>query len=189
MLGVDDHRPCCVLQVSNALLDDAVLVMGIDAAEGVLLSFFVAGVNPASFRESSVVAVVLLHRNSILSCEGLECLFRLERLFRVRRLLEVRVRKSREMVDEDSDDLVALFGKKALELGDQSWRRGFDLIDQDALARPFDLMDVSTLLDLHLPWSSRCLAVHACGAFWDVTICKSLRKLASFRHLLDLRER
>jgi len=62
------------------VLSDAILEVGIDTAEGELLSGVVAGLLEGVVIESPIVAVVMLDSHAVLGGEGLEGAFDLDSL-------------------------------------------------------------------------------------------------------------
>ncbi len=67
-------------EVANGPLGDAILKMGIDAAEGELLSGVVAGLPEGVVVESPIVAVVMLDLHAMLGGKGLGGAFGLNSL-------------------------------------------------------------------------------------------------------------
>ncbi len=59
-------------EVADGALSNAILEVGIDAAEGELLSCVVAGLLEGVVVEAPVVAVVVLDPHTVLGSEGLE---------------------------------------------------------------------------------------------------------------------
>jgi hypothetical protein len=62
-------------EVADGLLGDAILEVGIDAAEGELLSRIVAGLLEGVVKEATVVTVVVLDLHTMFGGEGLEGVF------------------------------------------------------------------------------------------------------------------
>ncbi len=62
-------------EVADGALGDAILEVGIDAAEGELLSRVVAGLLEGVVEEVTVVTVVVLDLHTVFSGEGLEGTF------------------------------------------------------------------------------------------------------------------
>jgi hypothetical protein len=62
-------------EVADRALGDAILEVGIDAAEGELLSCIVAGLLEGVVVEAPIVAVVVLDPHAVLGSEGLEGAF------------------------------------------------------------------------------------------------------------------
>ncbi len=62
-------------EVADGALGDAILEVGIDAAEGELLSCFMAGLLEGIVMEAPVVAVVVLDPHTMLGSKGLEGAF------------------------------------------------------------------------------------------------------------------
>jgi len=77
---VEQLLACALREVADGALGDAILEMGIDAAEGELLSGVVAGLLEGVVEESPVVAVIMLDSHAVLGCEGLEGTFGLDSL-------------------------------------------------------------------------------------------------------------
>ena len=71
---------CALREIADRALGDAILEVGIDAAEGELLSGVVAGLLEGVVIESPVVAVVMLDSHAVLGGEGLEGAFGLDSL-------------------------------------------------------------------------------------------------------------
>ncbi len=108
--------PCSFQEVTNGLLGDAILKVGIDPTEGELLPCFVACLLESVVLEASVVAVIMQDLDSVF-CSilfegklGGKCFVRLIVELKVDKL------KAAEVVDEDSGALVALLGKFAFQL-------------------------------------------------------------------------
>ena len=109
--------------------------MGIDAAEGELLSCFVAGLFEGVVLEAAIVAMVVEYPHAVLSGECLEGAFGSES-FRGRIVdLKVDEAQAAEMVDKDGGAPVAPLGKFAFHLRKESNFSGGHLIDGDALPR------------------------------------------------------
>ncbi len=62
-------------EVADGALGDAILEVGIDAAEGEMLSRVVAGLLEGVVKEATVVAVVVLDLHTMIGGEGLEGAF------------------------------------------------------------------------------------------------------------------
>ena len=62
-------------EVADGALGDAILEVGIDAAEGELLSCIVAGLLEGVVKEATVVAVVVLDLHTVFGGKGLEGTF------------------------------------------------------------------------------------------------------------------
>jgi hypothetical protein len=77
---VEQLLACVLREVADGSLGDAILEMGIDAAEGELLSGVVAGLLESVVEESPVVAVIMLDSHAVLGGEGLEGAFGLDSL-------------------------------------------------------------------------------------------------------------
>ncbi len=98
-------------EVVDGALGNAILEVGIDAAEGKLLSRVVAGLLEGIVEESSVVAVVVLDLHTVSGGEGLEGAFGCYGLFRSIVDLEVDKAQAAVVVDKDCGAPVALLGK------------------------------------------------------------------------------
>ncbi len=62
-------------EVTDGALGDAILEVGIDAAEGELLSRVMAGLLEGVVKEATIVAVVVLDLHTVFGSEGLEGAF------------------------------------------------------------------------------------------------------------------
>ncbi len=62
-------------EVADGALGDAILEVGIDAAEGELLSCIVAGLLEGIVKDATIVAVVVLDLHTMFGGEGLEGAF------------------------------------------------------------------------------------------------------------------
>ena len=77
---VEQLLACALREIADRALGDAILEVGIDAAEGELLSGVVAGLLEGVVIESPIVAVVMLDLHAVLGGEGLEGAFGLDSL-------------------------------------------------------------------------------------------------------------
>jgi hypothetical protein len=77
---VEQLLACALREIADRALGDAILEVGIDAAEGELLSGVVAGLLEGVVIESPIVAVVMLDSHAVLGGEGLEGAFGLDSL-------------------------------------------------------------------------------------------------------------
>ncbi len=109
--------------------------MGIDAAEGELLSGFVAGLSEGVVLKTAIVAMVVLYPHAVFSGECLESSFGPESFLGRIVDLEVDEAQAAEMVNEDGGASVALLGKFPLHLRKESDFGGCHLVDGDALPR------------------------------------------------------
>ncbi len=94
--------------------------MGIHAAEGELLSCFVAGLFEVVVLEAPIVAVVVEYPHAVLGSECLEGAFG-SKSFRIC-ILDLKVDKAQaaEVVNKDGGTPVALFGEFAFHLREES---------------------------------------------------------------------
>ena len=106
-------------EIADGALGDAILEMGIHAAEGELLSRIMAGLPEGIVGEAPIVAVVVLDPNAMLGSEGLEGAFGGDGFDRRIIDLEVNIPESTEVVDEDGSATIALLGEFAFELRDK----------------------------------------------------------------------
>jgi hypothetical protein len=72
---VEQLLACALREIADGTLGDAILEMGIHAAEGELLSRVVAGLPECIVGEAPIVAVVVVDPNAMLGSEGLEGAF------------------------------------------------------------------------------------------------------------------
>ncbi len=107
-------------EVADGALGDPILEMGIDAAEGELLSRFVAGLFEGVVLEAAIVAMVVEYPHAVLSGECLKCAFGSES-FRGR-IVDLKVDKAQvaEVVDKDGGAPVAPLGKFSFHLRKES---------------------------------------------------------------------
>ncbi len=108
--------------------------MGIDPVKGELLALAFAGFAEHTVRESTVVAVVMLHSHPMLSGKSFKCTLCVDGLGRgkVARHKVIKL-EMRIVVDKDCCVPVACLGKRALCLGVKSRLSWLHVVDGDAL--------------------------------------------------------
>ena len=94
--------------------------MGVDAAEGKLLSGFVAGLSEGVVLKAAIVAMVVLYPHAVFSGECLEGAFGPESF--LGRIVDLEVDKAQaaEVVHEDGGSPVAFLGEFAFHLREES---------------------------------------------------------------------
>ena len=117
---VEQLLPRAFRKVADAALGDPILKMGVDAAEGELLSGFVAGLSEGIVLKVAIVAMVVLYPHAVFSGECLEGAFGPESFLGRIVDLEVDEAQATEVVKEDRGALVAPLGESALQLGKES---------------------------------------------------------------------
>jgi hypothetical protein len=80
-MGVDEHRSCHVLELSDPSFGDSILMMRIDASKREDLSLFVTRIMECLVRKGAVVCVVVLDTDTTCGCVPLEGLLGLDGLF------------------------------------------------------------------------------------------------------------
>ena len=106
-------------EIADGALGDAILEMGIHAAEGELLSRIMAGLPEGIVGEAPIVAVVVLDPNTMLGSEGLKGVFGGDGFDQRVIDLGVDVSQATVVVDKDGSAVIALLGKFAFELCDK----------------------------------------------------------------------
>ncbi len=104
----------------DGALGDPILKMGIHAAEGELLSRFVAGLFEGVVLEAPIVAVVVEYPHAVLGNECLEGEFGSESLCGCIVDLKVDEAQAAEVVDKDGGAPVVPFGEFAFHLRKES---------------------------------------------------------------------
>ncbi len=107
-------------EVADRALGDPILKMGIDTAEGELLSCFVAGLFEDVVLEAAIVAMVVEYPHAVLSGDCLEGAFGSESFRRIIVDLKVDKAQGAEVVDKDGGTPVAPLGKFAFHLREES---------------------------------------------------------------------
>ncbi len=106
-------------EVADGALGNAILEVGIDAAEGELLSHVVASLLEGVVEEATIVAVVVLDLHTVISGEGLEGAFGCYGLFGLIVDLEVDKAQAAVVVDKDRGAPVVLLGKFPFHLREE----------------------------------------------------------------------
>jgi hypothetical protein len=91
------------------------------------------------------------------------------------------------VINKDSCHPVPLLGKPTLDLGNEPWSCGLQLINTDALARLCGCSKLPTLLTclwLGSPWSSGGFPIQAAGASWDLALGQLLWEQSALGHAL-----
>jgi hypothetical protein len=114
--GVQKLLACALREVTDGALGNAILEVGVYAAEGKLLACVVACLLEGIVREAPIVTVVVLDPNAMLGSEGLEGAFGSNGFNRRVIDLGVDVSQATVVVDKDGSAAIALFGEFAFEL-------------------------------------------------------------------------
>ena len=114
--GMDEHGPCQLSHITDALLSHAILPMRIDSTEGERLSLGANRFPEEIVSEDAIVSMVMLHHDSMgcgVEFEGSLGFYCLDGLGGE---LQVDIPKAGTVIDEDCGALVALLGGDAPQL-------------------------------------------------------------------------
>lgn len=119
---------CTFLQVSDGLLCDAILEMGIDTAVADRLLALLAMACEGIVVKAAIIAVVVLDRNTVLQCYVLGGLLGSNGLCRGEIMHQKYLAEAGKMINKNGGSSVALNGKFSFHLGNESNLCGLNLV-------------------------------------------------------------
>ena len=114
------HCSCCLCCVPDCSFCDAILEVGVDATVGNCLSLLTAVLLEGVVCESSVVSMILLDSDAMISRKTLEGFFSLNCFVGGECRHQMDVAQSGEMVHKNGGGLVSLSGEAAFELSNEA---------------------------------------------------------------------
>ena len=163
MDGMEELGASAFSQLPNTMLSNAVLMMGVDAAERDGLARVMNLVHKGLCSKDAVVAMVVPNGNAVKLSITLESTFRLDSFLSVGGMLNMDVGQARGMVDEYGGNMVAASSQTAGILCYESRKWGNELINRYAIARVDSRLDVFVLV-LVFPLGASLAAVETAWA-------------------------
>jgi hypothetical protein len=184
---VEQRGPCPFGEVADPFLNNPILEVSVDPAEGHRLVVEASMVKEQSFSKSVIVCMIIADGNPKGSGICFKSSFSKECLCPFSRLLQVHIGKSAVVIHKYSHDFVALAEEVAFVLSNKTRDRRLKLINRNTSARLSHRLDLVGVT-FGPPWLLCGLSVKAELALRNSTGCKSLRYFPSGSHQSNVSE-